>query len=1013
MIDYALKTVCVLQKVFNHASLVIFFSLASLEIASANDDPPQAFSFGYSDKPKTIGDIKPAFIVYKADKAPDVSIKYVMNRYRKLFETATTPEVKIDALNRLNNLSVKYGIAEEKLAIDKYTQGAAILEAYDQITRSGEYYQRMDELLYQTAKATAFTGDSLETIKRLNLLVGLYPRSELANESMFRLGENYFSLADFEEAEAHYLKLLTYSQENAFEFWTRYKLAWAQFRMSKVDQANDNALTTLSLTYTPPVEAKLSPADAVPKKKTKTKRPGPTNKKMTDMALFTADKDRLASDALRLLSIMLDKQGGQRALTKLVEAKALAKTYEMPLYSALYDYYSTKNRHYDAGQLAKNYTQVKGATDDTYTFSLKSIEAFKVGKFDIETWQAKRDFIENYGVNSLYWRNVLEPRRAKITGQLSFYTEELAHLNFVRMQQQDKSKDKDRYQRNALSASDYYLQWAALNPVSPEVGGKLYLAAQATKNAQKIDEAIALYERSAYEVLLHEEAESAGYAALLLYQAQSETKIARTNELNAQVKVLAWTDSRVASTLNFAGRFPDSPKRSDAVMQLAEHYFAREEYDQASALGMKVAMESTLASDKARGTLLAANANYADKQYTTAAMRYRQFLPSNLQAAVVSASNGLDTVESGTASNLVLPSDAATFSLIQERLASAMYFVAESKTEPVAKASAFLEILDTLPDAELASRALFEASNTYLNADMYNKALPLLEHFYMNYPNDPLALAVEDKLIYTYELTNERIAAAELLVKRVRRSQPSPELAQALFQAADFYREAGFTGEANALYEEFANTYSSPFDLSLEARNYVYTYYEAQAENNQLKQSAEQIVRFVDNYAQPDDLRAKTLASEKSLYLAVLEKNKFDDMPLNVPLSRSLTRKRQQLTVANTAFEKAASYEISDIQHASSFYLGEIYQQLAQDILNSDRPSGLSELEREQYGILLEEQAYPFEEQAIELYRLTATKTKLGTYDEWIGKSLAALSEINPRLYARPFKGIEHARLPN
>jgi hypothetical protein len=93
--------------------------------------------------------------------------------------------------------------------------------------------------------------------------------------------------------------------------------------------------------------------------------------------------------------------------------------------------------------------------------------------------------------------------------------------------------------------------------------------------------------------------------------------------------------------------------------------------------------------------------------------------------------------------------------------------------------------------------------------------------------------------------------------------------------------------------------------------------------------------------------------------------------------------------------------------------LGEIYQQLAQDILNSDRPSGLSELEREQYGILLEEQAYPFEEQAIELYRLTATKTKLGTYDEWIGKSLAALSEINPRLYARPFKGIEHARLPN
>ena len=66
-----------------------------------------------------------------------------------------------------------------------------------------------------------------------------------------------------------------------------------------------------------------------------------------------------------------------------------------------------------------------------------------------------------------------------------------------------------------------------------------------------------------------------------------------------------------------------------------------------------------------------------------------------------------------------------------------------------------------------------------------------------------------------------------------------------------------------------------------------------------------------------------------------------------------------------------------------------------------------------QYEILLEEEAYPFEERAIELYKLTAQKTKFGTYDQWVAKSLKALATINPTLYSRPFKGLEHARLPN
>jgi hypothetical protein len=70
--------------------------------------------------------------------------------------------------------------------------------------------------------------------------------------------------------------------------------------------------------------------------------------------------------------------------------------------------------------------------------------------------------------------------------------------------------------------------------------------------------------------------------------------------------------------------------------------------------------------------------------------------------------------------------------------------------------------------------------------------------------------------------------------------------------------------------------------------------------------------------------------------------------------------------------------------------------------MTSERPEGLSPLELEQYELAIEEQAYPFEEKAIDVHESNLKLISLGVYNVWIEKSLQKLAEFVPARYAKP-----------
>jgi hypothetical protein len=91
-----------------------------------------------------------------------------------------------------------------------------------------------------------------------------------------------------------------------------------------------------------------------------------------------------------------------------------------------------------------------------------------------------------------------------------------------------------------------------------------------------------------------------------------------------------------------------------------------------------------------------------------------------------------------------------------------------------------------------------------------------------------------------------------------------------------------------------------------------------------------------------------------------------------------------------------ADYHVAGFSTASTFQIANLYASLSRSILDSERPPGLSALELEQYDILLEEQAFPFEEQAISLHEINMRRSWEGVYDEWVKKSFAELGRLMP-----------------
>ena len=124
-------------------------------------------------------------------------------------------------------------------------------------------------------------------------------------------------------------------------------------------------------------------------------------------------------------------------------------------------------------------------------------------------------------------------------------------------------------------------------------------------------------------------------------------------------------------------------------------------------------------------------------------------------------------------------------------------------------------------------------------------------------------------------------------------------------------------------------------------------------------------------------------------------------MRLLQPFEVSLNEKQERLDVVIEAMGQLVSYEIGDVTAAATYYMAETYFNFNRSLSESERPLDLEPAMLAEYELALEDEAFPFEEKAIDLHEENLELLQAGVFNAWTEKSLGKLAELVPRRYAK------------
>ncbi|MCT8987184.1 hypothetical protein [Shewanella phaeophyticola] len=228
---------------------------------------------------------------------------------------------------------------------------------------------------------------------------------------------------------------------------------------------------------------------------------------------------------------------------------------------------------------------------------------------------------------------------------------------------------------------------------------------------------------------------------------------------------------------------------------------------------------------------------------------------------------------------------------------------------------------------------------------------------------------------------------------------------EAQYTAAEYYLKAGDRNNALTTFRSYAKTYPQPFDVAQEVRFKMSEFYRQSGEANKQYYWFRQILSFDRQQRQSDanaiQARQVELGSIAAFALGEAEQRSFAAIKLNAPLQKSLKRKQDAMKKAINYYQQVLGFQLAKYVPHATYNLAEMYRQLASDMMNSQRPNDLDELALEEYEILLEELAYPFEEKAIDIHISNAQRAWEDIVDQWVDKSFTRLAEMSPALYQK------------
>ncbi|WP_245585122.1 tetratricopeptide repeat protein [Solimonas flava] len=898
-------------------------------------------------------------VIQSEDVAPDA--QKAADNYRKLLELQPDADTRNEATRRLADLQVQMADASGTTQESEKNLRESI-KLYNELLYAHPQDPKNDRIYYQLARAQQNIGETdaaIDTLKRLNERL---PDSNLSGDAHFRRAELLFARTRYGEAELEYKTVMDLKDGTPFFVPAQYKYGWALYKQSKYEPA--------IATFFDILDREL-PA-------------GETTDPEAALNGVAKEKYDLAKDALRVVTLSLTTLGGGPALNDYLARHGDPRFYPL-LYIALGDALLEKSRYTDAANANAAFIQRYPGSPLAPGFQTRVIAAYEQGGFTELTIKEKERYAAAYDPSAPYWQG--QPATPEVMTALRAHLEDIAKYYHAMAQQKLAAAQQAQARTpNAaaaappaefLTAAQSYRRIIELYPQDAKLPDINFLLGDALLDGGHTLEAAQEYSKTAYGYRPHVKAPEAAYAAVLAYQ-----KYAKEVPATQRPEALKLA---IAESLKLADTYPAHAQRNAVLTQTAEDLYELKDYEQAIAVAERVI--------KAGGNVTAEQRRIAwsvtgDAQF--ALDRYAQ-------------------AETAFAEELKLtPAGAPQRADVIEQLAASIYKQGETARNAGdlnTAAQHFLRVGQVTPQAKIRATAEYDGAAALLALEDWSHAAVVLENFRSLFPNHALEADVDKKLAVAYEKDHKPQAAAQAYGRIARRASESTETREeAAWRSASLYDQAQST-DAAAAYEFYVKSFPAAFDRNVEARSRLVDYARTAGNPQQLSAALREQVAVSDGAGARATERSKALAAKASLELGRVAAADTQAIVLSAPVEKSLPRRKQAMEQALAWFEKSASYGYADVTTAATYETGRLYQGFGRALLDSERPKKLSELEIEQYNLLLEEQAYPFEEKAIQTYETNLRRIGQGLYDEWIAKSAQQLAALAPAKYGKHEQG--------
>jgi cellulose synthase operon protein C len=898
--------------------------------------------------PPTIKDLDSQQVPVSMEPPQGVDSAQTMESYRRFLDlNAGDAQLRAEALRRLGDLHLESSESErieQELITNEGLHATEAITLYSALLKAYPNYERNDSVLYQLSRAYELNAQPDKAVAALDRLVASYPKSRYIDEVQFRRGELLFSAKAYAQAQAAYGAVIQSGPRSPFYNQSLYKHGWSLFKQGE----NERSLDSFAGVLDSMLVSKSDPNVLI------------------EVDSLSRPNRELVDDTFRVMSITFSYLDGPKTIDEFV-ARRKARPYSYLLYARLGDLYIEKERYTDAADSYRAFVARDRNNEKAPLLEMQAIEAYAKGGFPQLVLQGKKEFVENYSFGTAYWQGRSPKNEPKVVTELKTNLKDVAQYYHAQAQ---RTKNIADYQE----AAKWYRSYLTSFPDDPDSAVTDFLLADTLFESKQYLEAATEYEHTAYGYGTHDKAAAAGYAAIVAYGKQEET-------LSGDAKAAVHRSS-IDSSLKFAQTFPLHPESAQVLTHAATELYGAKDYPRALQAAQTLLARQPPADQPKQciAWTVIANSYFEQEEFDKA------------EAAYVKTQA------------LMLPNDPQR-PVIVDRLAASIYKQAEQKSKAGDSGAAvddFLRVAQLAPTSKVRANADFDAAALLINAKQWDRAIVVLEGFRRNFPQSPLQADVTRDLAVAYSATDRPAQAAPEFEQIAQAPGESPDVQrEATLQAADLYEKAGNSAKSRAMLEAFVKRFPQPLNPAMEARNRLSLMAAKAGDSSAHDYWLKEMIAADRAAGAARTDRSRALAAKATLALAAPAREEFMRIKLVAPLKKSLAEKRKAMEAALKAYSQALDYEVAEVTTAATYESAELYRQLAKDLLASERPKNLSKDELEQYNVLLEEQAFPFEENAIKLHQVNAARTKDGDYDEWVQKSFAALAQLNPGRYGK------------